>query len=399
MGDTNRTGLYFVEESVWGTTPESALQALRYTGESLAFNIQNTKSNEIRDDRQITDLIQTGAANAGGFQFEVSYGAFDAFFAAALFGAWVGVGGGSTEEIESGATASDLDFTLASAGNTITLGSSVTHAIVAGQWIELTGSTSDDGYHFVTDVTGQVITVQSLSGDETLDETDAATIRGAQVRNGTTEKSFTIERKHADLTQFFAFLGMVPNQMQINAQADSILTGSFDFMGKSAALAQTSCGTGDPTDAESGDVMNAVTNVGEIMEGATLAAISSGLYIQQIDFTLNNNLREKKAVGHLGAVDLGHGELAVEGSFNAYFTDETLYDKYLAGTETGLSFKVEDSDGNAYIFTFPRIKFISDNPNAGGANSDVIETIRWQALRHATYDYTVQVCRVAASYS
>ena len=59
--DANRTGLAFVEEATWGLFPASAgtpLTDLRFTGESLSYNITNTQSAEIRDDRQITDLVQ-----------------------------------------------------------------------------------------------------------------------------------------------------------------------------------------------------------------------------------------------------------------------------------------------------------------------------------------------------
>ena len=43
MGDSNRTGLAYIEETVWGTVPAKALTGLRFTGESLAFNVANTK--------------------------------------------------------------------------------------------------------------------------------------------------------------------------------------------------------------------------------------------------------------------------------------------------------------------------------------------------------------------
>ena len=94
MSDSNRSQLAFVAESVWGTTPGTAtLKKLRFTDESLNFAIDNIQSNEIRSDRQTTDLIQTGAECGGGVNFELSYGAQDDLIAAALWDAWVGVGG------------------------------------------------------------------------------------------------------------------------------------------------------------------------------------------------------------------------------------------------------------------------------------------------------------------
>lgn len=61
---------------------------LRYTGESLNFNIENTKTAEIRPDRTETDLIQTSAAASGDVNIELSYGTFDDLLAAVFCNDW-----------------------------------------------------------------------------------------------------------------------------------------------------------------------------------------------------------------------------------------------------------------------------------------------------------------------
>lgn len=401
MGDANRSQLSFVAETVWGTTPGTGtadLQILRFTDESLAFNIDNIQSNEIRADRQTSDLIQTGAECSGGISFEMSYGAYDDFLIGALWAQqWEGVATTTTGQIISGATVSNLDFTLNATDNTIALGSSVQHQIVAGQWIELVNSAADDGYHFVTTVATNLITVGSSPGittPEILDETDLAEINGFRLRNGTQENNYSIERYHADKTQYFGFKGMTINNLSITAAANSILTGSFEFIGKDGTRAGSSIG-GSYTAAPANDVMNAVSNVANIMEGATLTPLS-GVFVSELSFALVNNIRGQAAIGTLGNADLGVGTCEVTGTLNTYFENGNLYDKYLAGTESGLSFKVEDSDGNAYIFTFPRVKFQTDTVNVGGLNSDVMENLTWQAIRHADYNCTIHIDRIAA---
>jgi len=405
MSDANRSQLAYVAETTWGTTPGTGtanLQKLRFTDESLSFNIENIQSNEIRSDRQTTDLIQTGADCSGGISFELSYGALDDLLVGALWAAqWEGVATTSTAIITSGATGSNLDFDLNSTANTITLGSALGNNMVSGQWIRLNGSAADDGYHLLTDVTGQVLTVATTPGittSEILDETDEATIKGSRLRNGTTENPFTIERYHADKTQYFSFTGMVPNTLAMTAAANSIMTGTLDFIGKDATRGATSVGS-TYTAATTADVMNAVSNVGQIMEGATMATIS-GVFVSELSFTLNNNVRGLAAIGTLGNVDLGVGTVEVTGTLNTYFENGDLYDKYLAGTETALSFKVEDgstdNEGNAYIFTFHRVKFQSDTVNVGGLNSDVMENLTWQAIRDATYGCTIQIDKFVA---
>ena len=52
--------------------------------------------------------------------------------------------------------------------------------------------------------------------------------------------------------------------------------------------------------ATTNDVMNAVANVGNIMEGSTLSLVS-GVYFQELSFTLANNVRGLTAIGGDGS--------------------------------------------------------------------------------------------------
>ena len=80
LATSNRTALRFVKETVFGTTPSTpALKEIRYTGESLNFNQSKISSNEIRADRNITDLVTVSADSSGDINVELSIGAFDDF--------------------------------------------------------------------------------------------------------------------------------------------------------------------------------------------------------------------------------------------------------------------------------------------------------------------------------
>lgn len=97
IGTSNRTALRFVAEVTEGTTPATpALKEIRYTGESLGYNISNTRSNEIRSDRNVADLIRTGAEAGGDINVEMSYGSFDDLIEGVLCGTW------TTNVIENG---------------------------------------------------------------------------------------------------------------------------------------------------------------------------------------------------------------------------------------------------------------------------------------------------------
>jgi hypothetical protein len=89
MSDTNRVGLRFFQSSQ-RTAPIPGgpfnLDQIRFTGTpNLAFTPNTVVSNEIRPDRQISDLILVGADAGGDTGIELSYAAFDALIQGAFF--------------------------------------------------------------------------------------------------------------------------------------------------------------------------------------------------------------------------------------------------------------------------------------------------------------------------
>ena len=307
MSEANRVGLRFIEEVTWNTTPATpTMQALRFTGENLGHAIDNTQSQEIRDDRNIADTVQTLARNQGGFDFELSCTSFDNLMEGALFNTWA------------------------------------------------------------TDV----------------------------LKNGTTKKFFTIEKAMLDEAEFFTFTGQIVSSMSMTLAASSIITGRMDFMGSDAALAQVTGATA-VTAPTTTSVLNAMANVGTIQEGASLTDLT-GVFLQEISFTVNNNLRTIAQIGSnsLGAIPAGSCE--VTGTLNCYFNSDRLYDQFVAGSETALTFTTSDGAGNSYTFLFPRIKFETDDIVASGINTDVWENISWRALYDSSEDCAIKITRVVA---
>lgn len=389
MADANKTQLAYGVESAWGTAP-GTLTKLRFTGESLNFNITNISSNEIRSDRQVTDLIQTGADCSGGINFELSYAAFDDLLAGALCSAWVNMAGTDGTKITTSSTR-----TISLVASTKALSATgFTLSLTKGQSIYLASAGSNTGMHIVTGFTGGVATLgNSTIYTATYDDNPTLTISGSYLKNADTEKSFTIERfvsRPVGDDFYFLFTGMMVNTMSLTVASSAIVTGSFDFIGKVASVATGSQDNDTYTESAANDVMNGVSNVAKILEGSSLSTDlqASGIYFQDLAFTVNNNLRGRQAIGYLGNISVGLGRCDVTGTVTAYFESRALYDKYVNATESGLSFKVE-KDGKGYVFTFPRVKFSSDAIAAEGINTDIMERIGFTAIRHAGYDATI----------
>jgi len=88
MADSNAAAVGFIEEVTWGTTPSSALQTLRITGESLQDQEESAESAEILSDRQLRDVIMTGRFSQGDISGEMSSGTLDTLLEGVMADTW-----------------------------------------------------------------------------------------------------------------------------------------------------------------------------------------------------------------------------------------------------------------------------------------------------------------------
>ena len=379
MADASRTQIYYGAESTWGTASTAAYTEFRFTGESLGQNTTYINSNEIRSDRQLTDVIRTDVNAAGAVNIELSYGAFDDIYEglfASDFGANVNISSTAVTASSTAATFSGADFSSVTAGQFVKVGSTATDV---------------DGYYRATASSTDTLTVEPAPAD--LSPTAAGlTFKGAFLKNGTTEKSFTLEKKFDDITRFITFAGMRVGSGSLSIVPGQIVTGSFDFLGKSGT-ASTAATAPSTTAAATNSIVNAVDNVKAVLEGG----IATTLDVTEITMNVTNNLRSLQAVANLGSVEIGYGRVNVSGTFSAYFENETLYNKYLNDTETDIAFVVEDASGNALAFDFPRAKLSNGQVVATGNDTDVIAQFDFTAFRDATNDLTVGLTRISST--
>jgi hypothetical protein len=89
MASSDLTVLRYIEEVTLGVTPATpALTQLRFTGESLNFNIENTQTAEISPTRTQTDLVQTSASAAGDINVELSFDTYKDFLEGLFCNDW-----------------------------------------------------------------------------------------------------------------------------------------------------------------------------------------------------------------------------------------------------------------------------------------------------------------------
>jgi hypothetical protein len=392
IGSSDLTSLRVIKEVTWGVTPSAGedLTQIRYTGESLDANQETTVSKEIRADRMTADLVPVGQSAGGSFDFEMSYNAFDDWIEGAMFSTFaaddniVGVSG----DISSANGTSKFTSTLATKFD----------GLVVGQWVKVFGFIADNGYYKITAHTDGVgeITVSPAPPSTETPAAAAAEFHTGMIRNGTTQQSYSIEKRFDDTTAvtYQMFAGSVVAGLTQNYAVGDILTGSCEVLSKEATMDET--GFTGLVDAAStaNDVLNAVTNMKNILIDDV---VSTQEYLT-LTLDIGNNLRGQKAIGTLGNVGIGTGKLEVTGNISVYFESKSEMDKFNANTAFSLSFRLEDTAGNAYIYTFGKVKYESLSVQAGGENSDLVAEGTWRALLDTGTSSMIQIDRFQATY-
>lgn len=294
------------------------------------------------------------------------------------------------------------DITATSTGLGSTALDFTTLGLAVGQWIKIGGGSAGtqfataalNGFARITAIAATALTLDNRPTGWTTDSGASKTIRvwtGDYIRIGTTQKSLSYEEGFLGqaVPNYAVFSGVVVNQWVMNIEAGAIVGGNFDMLGKVESVSTTSLDS-TPTEAPSNDIMNAVSNVARLVEGGSI--IASPNYARRLNFTLNNNLRERMAISNLGLVSIGTGDADITGSIMTYFGDATIYNKYVAGTASSL-FTIAAKDNKAYVFNFPRVKFTDGDKAASARNQDVMVELPFQALRDSTTGIQFQVDR------
>lgn len=414
ISSSNFTSLGFGKETVYGEVPATSLRELHFTGESFGFTKQSIQSNNINSTRQVVDTVQTGFETQGGINIEMAPKVYDELMAGALWGTW-----GTATDTTITASVNPATRTYSAA-----TGTPFTN-LVAGQHVRITGFVNavNNGVKKIAAVASP--TAFSVVDDDTTLVTESAVasvnVSGSMLRNGSVRSSYYFERTHNDLDpkQYFSFNGNLVNSFNLSAQASALITGAFQFMGKTSAIYNDDPVSADnPNGNGTGVVgsgsnsynnvtlaplafngLNAVSHVGDIcINNIPVNAGADAIYMNALDFSVSNNLRGVKAIGFLGNVDVSPGQLAVTGALKALFAKDTMYRRYLSGEEFSLSYSVFDETGDGYVFSWPRVTISGENMSAGGKDQDLVEDAQWSALMDPATQTTMQIDRIYGTY-
>ncbi len=275
-----------------------------------------------------------------------------------------------------------------------------------GQWVEFSGFSdsggANNGVYRIETVTALVITVEAGFGNEAsmIDETGDADERcfGRWITNGTTARSYTVEKEFDDISEWVYLKGMRLGGLSLNISVGEIVTGTINFLGKGdlpdPASESTRTSGATTLDADTTTQLNATENVGNLFENG----VALTTCLNSISIELTNNLRAINCVGSKFPNEINAGFVDVTGTVEAYFVDEALFDAFVQHDQSSLIFSLTDGDGNMIFVTLPRIYFGSGSPMSPGGNEDVLLSMEITAIREQVTDgATIQVDMIPAT--
>lgn len=386
ISESNQSALYYSVESAWAEIPgaNNNMTELPITGETLKEAKGTVKSDRIRSDAQRKGIAVISADVAGDINFELIYSDFDAQFESVMRNAFTDVN-----------ILNQTDISANSVTRQFVGAASEFDSILTGTHI-LTDGFHDDannGFHFVTakSTDGSTLTVATT----TLVTEGAGrpvTVKSSYVRNGVTDKSFLMERRHIDITQYKSFRGIEMATLTANFRARAKIDGTFGTAGERAVPSATSLkGSGTDTAASVNDFMTGSANIGFIQKDNVELTES----VSEITVSVNTNPRQRGVLKSKYSKGIGKGWFDLTGTMELYFEDQTYYNDFVNHTPRIVSWSTSDTDGNVNIFTVPHLYFIDaeDAPSAG--NIDIMEALDWDSDVHPTYGYTFQIERFA----
>lgn len=383
-----------------GVLDPGQFTGVNFVSEDFKFNISKKESKTVRPDRQTANVIPDNADASGMIDTEFQALNMDWSLPAALWDTdWHRVDGASdTGKITAGPTASNLSFSFAieassGAGGKLTFGSAVVHAIRKGQHIVVSnpdGNVANRGLMRVKEVSGQIITVNKPLFTEVVQS--VAYITGDTIRNGVTMNSFSIERGHHDISQFFLYLGQVPSVMKLTVDSGAVMF-SLSFIGLDEQTAQITFSNPAPTSLVLTPIMNTAVSVGEV---AVNDVVLTSCLLQKLDITFDNKAEGKKGIGSLGPCNITGKSISVTGGITLYFNDLVEYLKYRNSTYFSLSIPMSDTLGNIYTVYMPKVQYMTSAPNISDKDKDVDLVGTFQAIV-GDEGFTLQITRALES--
>jgi hypothetical protein len=360
-----------VQDDASSVTVIIKLTDLRTTGRNINLEKDLLESAEVDADGMETDVRHGFNRVTGSPGYQLSTIDYDDMLELAFGNSWTDV-----DYAAESTTVVTTPTTITTAGAT-----PLDNGLRIGDRVTLSGGAApaNDKDVIITAIAGDVITVVNPDGTAAaLSGTGAIDVfyNGARLDMGTGVDTFLMERAFLDIGKYQLFNGCAVDGMDMSVSTESMVTGSFNLIGMSAAaIAASSVSTLTPV-VGSGNTPYAAFD-GAIFENGEVNAV-----ITAFDFTVTRNRSTVPVVGSKFSPDVFEGTAMIEGTLSAYFESDTMFNKFVNETESTIVISLVDpsSSSNFFTLTFPRIKY-------NGANMDppqqgpIVQDMPFKALK------------------
>jgi hypothetical protein len=226
--------------------------------------------------------------------------------------------------------------------------------------------------------------------DDLLEAVCCGTWTADVLKTGTTRRSFSIQRKFADLStpEFHTYTGCEFNTVAIAVSPNAMVTTTFGVIGRDLSLATSEIASSTFSADAGNSPFDSFT--GSISEGgSSIATVTS------VEFTLENGIEPLFSVGSQTTNRPSIGRSRVTGTLTTYFDSKSLYEKFLNETSSSITLTLTDLDGNSYEFDFSNVKYNSGQPDVSGEGT-VTVAMDFIALYDDTDDSQIKITRTDA---
>lgn len=199
------------------------------------------------------------------------------------------------------------------------------------------------------------------------------------IKTGALAPGLTIEKAFLDVGKYAIFRGCRVDGLQVTINAEGLVTGSIDVMGKSYEIADASLGT--PTAVAHNPFAEWEAAVEE--GGDSVVLLSYGL-------TVRNNQQRVPAIGTRYAASLNPGKADITANISMMFESDAALAKWEAETASSLEVTFTSGDDSLGIL-LPRTKYFGDAIPKIETDQGIVVQMQARAIYDAS---TSTSCRI-----
>ena len=246
--------------------------------------------------------------------------------------------------------------------------------------------------------------VAVLQADETLAASGTASwVDDGTIQNGSTKHCLAFLKRVGVADgkyDWYVFRGCQIGSLSAEIQPNALITGSIGLMGvrPQAPIEADDAPAGwEFEDAPTMDLMSGVDSLQDFSIASD--GTPTGVTMQNISFTIENQLRQQPAVGlgHPFSAGIASGRLSVKFSGSAYYADPLIFRSFLDDDTLTIEGSLLDAQDNGISFECGFVKVTAGSvPMASAPDQDLLISSEFQAFEDDTTG-TITITKHAAA--